>query len=309
MFSAIQFFSVIHMLDARNADALFGGIALALSASFCFNVGLALQKRAALSLPRVRGWSPATVVAFVRNRAWLAANATIAAGWILQFLALRIAPIGVVMPAVAAGVVFQAWLAVRWFGERLGASESCGIAACAVGVVLIGMSIDSSLEIASSSIDLQRTGLVVVVLGASSAFAIGAARFDSRWSESGLAIAAGLLYAGTGLLTKVLGIFAARDGAALEVALTVLVMLALGGAAIFVLQAAQQRGRALVVVPVMGVLADFLPALLGPLVFGEVWPRGRFAWLRLAALLTILIGMFLLARTASRLHAEGEVVD
>ena len=110
-------------------------------------------------------------------------------------------------------------------------------------------------------------------------------------------------------MTKVLGIFAARDGARVELALTVFVMLALGGAAIFVLQAAQQRGRALVVVPLMGVLADFLPALLGPTVFGESWPRGRFAALRLCALGAILLGMFLLARTASRLHAEGEPAD
>jgi drug/metabolite transporter (DMT)-like permease len=299
----------IEIPNQSNAGALFSGVVLALIASLCFNVGLALQKRAALSLPRVRGFSPATALAFARNRAWLLANATIGAGWILQFLALRLAPIGVVMPAVAAGVVFQAWLAVRWFGERLGVSESCGIAACAVGIVLIGMSIDPNLEAASSSLDSVTTTIVVVVLAAASALALAAARVDARLSESGLAISAGLLYAGTGLLTKVLGIYAARDGARLDLALTVLVMLALGGAAIFVLQAAQQRGRALVVVPVMGVLADFLPALLGPVVFGESWPHGRFAWLRLGALMAILLGMFLLARTASRLHAEGGAAD
>jgi len=183
--------SMLQIPAASNANVLFAGVVIALIASLCFNVGLALQKRAALSLPRVRGFSLATLAAFASNRPWLLANATIGAGWILQFLALRLAPIGIVMPAVAAGVVFQAWLAVRWFGERLGPSETCGIAACAVGVVLIGMSIDPSLEAASSNLDPRMTSFVIAVLAAASALGVAAARFDARSSESALAISAG----------------------------------------------------------------------------------------------------------------------
>lgn len=290
--------AILALADASTTETLLAGVGLALAASACFNIGLALQKRAALQLPRVRGFTPATFAAFLRARRWLLASSLIVVGWVLQFFALRLAPIGIVLPAVASGVVFQAWLAVRFFGEHLGPTEAWGIAACAAGVVLIGISIDPKIEVATQVIDLRALWLVLAVLITSSALGVVAAKAKSHWSETGLALSAGLLYATTGLLTKALGIFGWRDDSRLAALVTLVAMIALGVAAVFVLQAAQQRGRALVIVPLMGVVADFLPALLGPVVFDESWPRGRLAWVRVAALLAIVAGMLLLPRNS-----------
>lgn len=294
---------VTALLQERSVLLL--GMGLGLCASLCFNLGLALQKRAALDLPRLRSASIGALRGFLTSRGWLGAGALISSGWLLQFAALSFAPIGLVMPAVAAGVAFQALLAQRWFGERLTPPDLAGVAACSAGVVLMALSLDPRGELTGLDIDWARTLITAGSLAFLALVLAGVARGSGSWSGTGLGAAAGLLFAATGILTKALGIGALHEQSVPVSAATLALMLLLGGLALTLLQAAHQRGRAIVVIPLMGMLADFIPASMGALLFAEPWPAGWPRAVRLFAFAAIAVGILLLARPIARAHEGG----
>jgi uncharacterized membrane protein len=277
---------------------LVGAIVLALIASVCFNMGLAIQKRAALTLPHFKWPLMDALRSFVVHRGWLAGNLLVALGWCLQFVAFLFAPVGVVLPAVAAGVGLQAWLAQRWFNEKLHPSEWAGVAACSLGVLLVALSVDPHHDASSRFMHGGVLTCSVGALAALAALALWLAR-HGRWREGALATAAGLLYATTGLLTKALSITSFHDRSpGLSLGLVVL-LAGISVAALLVAQAAYQRGRSMVVVPVMGALADFVPVALSPSVFSEGWPHGYHSLVRIFGFAFILCGLWLLARPES----------
>ncbi len=340
------------------AAGLFGGLGLGLLSAATCSVGVAVQKRAALTLPPAHGFSGATILAFLSHRVWLAGNVLTLAAWGLHGWALSLAPLTIVQPAMAIGVPVLTVLAVRWFHERLGRREWAGVAACSAGIAIEALSVRPGIDAAAVSTDWA--GMAVVsgaLLFASFQFRPGTAhdpepssrarrtgqaphtdpepssraqrgdpsskkrahglphcvRNDSRFMESvaakrasagstraevGRAVAAGSLYAIVALLTKAL-MLSLHDGqmpltVALVVALVVLSVVALG-----ILQAAYQQGRAVVVMTITTVLADFSPVVLTMAVFHETWPGGAAGWWRALASALLVTGIFLLARSAA----------
>lgn len=284
------------MLQGRGR--LVSGILLALGAALFYNLGLAIQKRNAQSLPKVSGFSWATVKAFVTSVGWLGGNGLTLVGWICQFFALLRAPIGLVQPTMAAGVGFLAFIAVRWFHEKLRAWEWAGVAACSAGILLLALSVDPRRELAARRMDAPALILSIGLLVFIAAAGLLVSRRTSR-VEVLLGCAAGVLYAGTGLLTKALGIALFDDKNLLVALVTLVVMLGLALTALWVLQAAYQQGRAIVVITLMGVLADFVPVLVSRFVFHEEWPRAGRGVIRLVAFAVIVTGFGLLARPAA----------
>ena len=282
-------------IDPASANPI-AGVLLGLGAASSYSVGLVAQKRAAARLPAV---GVGSIGAFLRSRSWLAGNALVALGWLFQYLGLSLAPLTVVMPAVATGLLIQAVLARVVLGERWGATEAAGVLACVLGLVLLSLSIDPSVEHASRVWNGRALALVLAGF-------VAAAALAARFRGTGLAVAAGFLYAGTGLLTKVLGTVAAPPRDAALFAGVVALLLALGAVALAFAQGSYQHGRAVVVLPLMCGLADFLPVATSPLVLDERWPAGLHGALRLAAVAAILGGMVLLGGASAAWH-RGEL--
>ncbi len=278
--------------------ALSIGIALGIAAALAFNLGLALQKRASGRLPRVAenpGGDVATVKAFFSDPIWLAGSTCLLLGWGLEWLALLYAPIGLVLPAMPAGGALLAILAVRWFGEHLRKSEWAGVVACCGGAVLLGLSLDPDREVAGTHIVVAPLVVVVVVAFGLAALASLAIRSKRARAEIVLPLAAGIAYGATGLLTKALGVALTSTHPAVDTSLVVIALVVLSAAGLVLLQAAWQRGRAIVVATLTTTLSTGLPVLVGPIAFDEPWPNGMKLAVRIGAFLLILLGAIALA--------------
>jgi hypothetical protein len=284
-------------LGAR-AHLLFG-LSLAITSMICYSLGVVVQKRRALALPAFSG---ATAKTFISDGGWLGGTALSLVGWLLELGAMQYAPMGLVKPAMAAGIGLLAFFAVRWLDERLRVREWAGVMACSVGLAFLAFSTDPQVEVAAhvSNGGVLLPALVVLIALASVALVV--ALRSSNAAELGFGCAVGLLYAGTGLLTKALGIALVDDRNYARAFLLLAVMVGMGAVSLFALQRAYQGGRAIVVVTVVGVLADFLPIVLGGPVFGEAWPHGAFGVARLIGIATMLLGLPTLARPMADLE-------
>jgi hypothetical protein len=109
-----------------------------------------------------------------------------------------------------------------------------------------------------------------------------------------LSVASGLLLGLAGIFAKQLA-NAASFGAAL-LSLPLLLTLATNIAGFHVMQAALQRGRGVIVVPILSTLSNLVPILGGMLVFGEALPHsGGAALLRPLSIVLALAGAAALA--------------
>src|SRR3954453_17253212 len=100
-----------------------GGIGSAAIAAACFDGGLAIQALDARAVPQEHGVHPRLLMRLMRRRRWLAATALAFAGWPFHLLALGLAPLSLVQPTLALGLVLLLYLGHRILGERVGAAE------------------------------------------------------------------------------------------------------------------------------------------------------------------------------------------
>ena len=70
----------------------------------------------------------------MRNRRWLGATALGLLGWPLEIVALLLAPLTVVQPCLASGLILLLWLGVTRLGEAPGRRECVAVAAIVAGV-------------------------------------------------------------------------------------------------------------------------------------------------------------------------------
>src|SRR4051794_28752817 len=108
--------------------ATLGGIAAAAVAAACFDAGLALQALDARELPKEHGLRPRLLARIVRRRRWLAGTGLAFGGWPFHLLALGLAPLSLVQPTLALGLVLLLYLGHRVLGERVGMAEIAAVA-------------------------------------------------------------------------------------------------------------------------------------------------------------------------------------
>ena len=75
----------------------------------------------------------------MRNRRWLGATALGLAGWPLEIVALLLAPLTVVQPCLASGLILLLWLGATRLGERPGRREWTAVAAIVLGVAGVAL--------------------------------------------------------------------------------------------------------------------------------------------------------------------------
>jgi len=103
------------------------GIAAAIGASLLYNTSIALQALEAREVPGEHSLRPSLIGRLVRNKRWLGATALGFAGWPLEIGALLLAPLTVVQPCLASGLILLLWLGAKKLGEAPGRSAELSI--------------------------------------------------------------------------------------------------------------------------------------------------------------------------------------
>jgi drug/metabolite transporter (DMT)-like permease len=195
------------------------GLVVALGAAGCYEVGYAYQAVQARRMPVAHALRPSLLGQLLRNARWLTATALSLLGWPLQVAALALAPLALVQPALALGLVLLLVLGRRVLHEPVGRREIIAVALVIAGIALVATSAPArttstattGLAIAIAALAAvallpyllarrpARAMLAVVSAGAADSVAALAAKVvsgalaDGRWSAAlGLTVVAAL---------------------------------------------------------------------------------------------------------------------
>lgn len=247
------------------SDLVFG-VLLAVVASSCFNLAIVVQATEARDVSREHALKLSLLAQLARRRRWLGGLALSALAVPLQTAALLLAPITVVQPADAAGLVVLLVAGVRMLGEPVGRREIAAVAAIAVGVVGVSL---AGVETSNS----HGSGLTLALaLGPLALFAVIPYLLRSRGVPGGLMVAsAGVAFAiGAFALKLIADSLDAQAWLALAgwgAVAAVFAVLGMGGE----MSALQLRPVARVA-PIIFALELSIPVALGPIAGGEPWP-------------------------------------
>jgi drug/metabolite transporter (DMT)-like permease len=251
------------------------GIVAAVGASLLYNTSIAFQALEARQVPHDHSLRPSLIGRLVRNRRWLGATALGLVGWPLEIAALLLAPLTVVQPCLASGLILLLWLGATRLGEAPGLREWVAVAAIVVGVAGVAWAAPERTTDHAGTAAIALT-LVLVAIPVAAPYVL-----RGRAAAIGLlpVISAGCGYAWTAIASKLLTDELASG--ALLVALAWLATAAASeGLALLSEMSALQRRPATHVAPTMFTVQVLLPVLLAPLIFGESWsstPLGGFA--------------------------------
>jgi drug/metabolite transporter (DMT)-like permease len=117
-------------------------VALAIASALATNVAFLLKQRGAVLAPSVEVMHPLRSAAALFRSKWFALGWVVAVGaWGLHVGALALAPLSVVQAVLAAGLVFLAVLAERFFGFALGRRQWIGVIITAIGLSIIALTV------------------------------------------------------------------------------------------------------------------------------------------------------------------------
>ncbi len=275
------------------------GILLAATAGTLANTGVFLQKVALDS--RRQG---ASILSALKSSRWIAGFALLQIGWFAQVAALRLAPLYLVQPVVASGIVALVLLARAHLREPVDLRLAVSIGGVLAGAALLAASSAQATTEVSGSAPLSAFVVPLVTAGLIASWAFGG---KSR-RYLGLALAAGILYGAAVALSKpvagqltAITIDSLLDVATHKEIYLIGIVSTLG---MVFNQVALAEGRVSVVSPLILATMTVLPIVFGLVIFGEAlppYPARAALWVGIA---TSLCGVVLLARAEG---AEEEV--
>jgi drug/metabolite transporter (DMT)-like permease len=277
------------------------GLAAACMAAALYDLAVALQALDARAVPVRHSLRPSLLARLARRRRWVAGLLLGLLGFPLQVYALTLAPITVVQPALALGLILLLALGVTMLGEAVGATEVVAMLAVLIGLAGIAwaaplrggdlgdarlvpaLAVLAALAAIPYLPGVRRPGLMMV--GAGSAFAwagIAAKLIADRasagdWPAALLWLVATGLVAGLGLLSEM---------------------------------SALQRRPATQVAPTVFVVQVVVPVALAVALGRESWGSTPLGGLALALLLALLVvGAAALSRSSAVLGVAGAGAD
>jgi drug/metabolite transporter (DMT)-like permease len=276
------------------------GIICALGASALYNTSIALQALEAREVGGEHALRASLIGRLVRNPRWLVATLIGLLGWPLEIAALLLAPLTVVQPCLAAGLVLLLFLGVTRLTETPGAREYGAVAAIVVGVAGIAWAAPDRSTSNAGAVPIA----IALALVAIPILAPYVAR--GRGPVGTLAVVgAGFGYAWTAIASKLLT-DEISDGSLLVGAIWLATAAASEGIALLSEMSALGRHPATRVAPLMFAVQVVVPVILAPLIFEESWsgtPGGGAALV--VAILIALSGVIALAGSP----AVGAVID
>ncbi len=267
------------------------GILLAAGASACFNLATVVQAGETRKVKTQGAANLGLLRQLVRRKRWLAGVGVQALAIPLQLAALTIAPLAVVQPADATGLIVLLIAGQKMLGEKVGWHEVVSVAAIFLGVVGVALSGPEHSPENSGAISL------VLVLAPLALIALVPYFLRRRLASVVMVLAAGTAFALTAFLMKIVA-----DSLVANAWIALLLWGAVAGLfAILGLnseQVALQIRTVARVAPIIFVIELALPIALGSIVGGESLPSDpAMAALLIGSLLVTVAGAFALMRS------------
>lgn len=242
------------------------GIVVALAASVANALAIVLQAAEARASAVADAGRAALLFSLARRRRWLAGTGLMVVAWPLQILALTLAPITVVQPALASGQLVLLGMAKVKLGERIGWLEAIGALAIVAGAVMVVWAAPRHTILGPHA---SRVVAPLVVVGVAALAAYVLARVRPRL-ELMLVLGAGLAYAWVDFTNKVLA-YAISNQEWLPAAMWLAATIGFGALAFLEETTALQRRPAVTVAPVIGAVHGPLPIMMALWSGVEVW--------------------------------------
>jgi hypothetical protein len=229
-----------------DSGAVVAGLLLAALASVLFNAAILLQAMEAREVPSEHGLRMSLLGCLARRPRWRGGIALSVFAVSSQILALTLAPLTVVQPADAAGLLLLL-TGSRVLGEQVGRREVTAVVGIVVGITVIAVAAPSRSPEHPSPGGVVAALLVVGAVGASPYLV----RKRARVRGLGVVVAAGFAFAAAAFSIKLVA-DALASGTLSE-------------------QTALQQRRATQVAPIIFVVELVVPLLLAITVGGESW--------------------------------------
>lgn len=261
------------------------GVAAALLANTLYSIGFVLEKRALTSLPEVSIRQPARLLRLVLGSPlWIGGSLALAAGFGAQLVVYRTLPIAAAQGIFVSGLVLLVLLSARLLGEETTGRERYALGAILGALLMVVLSLDESADSVSQAAPYPLILLVCVPSLAAGVWLYGSAerrsRHRHRLPTTGVeyGVAVGLLYGVSSLAIK--GVSTRLTSSGLGAAVVDVLrspypylLLFTGAFGLVMSQAALQRCRASLIVPVCTTVTCLFTAVLGTLSFGETLPH------------------------------------
>lgn len=262
-------------------SAVVWGVGAALVANTLYSAGFVLEKRALDRLPEVSVRRPFHLLRQVAaSPLWLAGSLALASGFGAQLAVYRTLPIAAAQGIFVSGLVLLLLLSSRLLGERTSGRERYAIAAILAALLMVVLSLrdtgrDPDAVGAGAPAPLILTVCVPTLAAGLYLYAAAErrARHRHRMPTTGVeyGVAVGLLYGVSSLAIKgVSGVL--PDVPRLFTSPYPYLLLCTGACGLVMSQAALQRCRASLIVPVCTTVTSLFTAVLGTLAFGESLP-------------------------------------
>ncbi len=270
------------------------GIGAAVGASTLYSLGIALQAMDAREAPHEEHLRLALARSLLRRARWLAGTGLSILGWPLQVVALLLAPLVLVQPALAVGLLTLMFIAQRMLGEHAGRNEYLAMGAIVIGVICAGLTAPPRSTTHTAE-ELTIT-VVLIALGAASLLPY-VLRLFSRPPAAVTMCCAGLAFAWSGVATKLASDDLSQGHMTTAIAWGLSTAVASGVGVLSEMSALQSR-PAIQVAPVVFVTQTVVPVVLAPLLLGEHFSATPLGGVPLGASLALLVaGAAVLARS------------
>ncbi len=246
-------------------------VLVTLASTLLIQVGYFLWKVSADGQPKIGAASTMEVVkSLATDWRWVLGFVATSLGWILFVQATALGDISLVQPLMSAGDLMLVIMAVVFLRERLGLAEWVGVLMTVFGAVALAWEPETS-----GLADFSRSGLMLLLAVAAVAGAVLLlVNRKAQRPEVLLAMVVGLCFGSGAVLTKAMTAEFSGSGNNL-ISWIVLIDPYLPGVilanvlGLVMLQAAFQRGRASVIVPLQLALANVITVIAGLAIFGE----------------------------------------
>ena len=284
------------------------GALAALVASALFSAGLVLQATETRGVDSRYALHLSLIRQLLSRRRWVQGTAVTFLGYPFHVLALLLAPLTVVQPALAVGLLVLLFAGARTGGENVGPREVAGVVAILAGVTAMTLSAPARAAVETQTGPLL-AALTVLAAVTLVPYALERLRGGCTPGLTTMAtFAAGTAYAFSGITTKLVSDDIADDRLAAAVGWLAATAV-IGGLGFLGQVTALQRRSATKVGPVIYVIPVLVPVIVAPFVTGEEWgetPLGGVVLI--ASLIVVCVGTALVSGSSSvgRASERGE---
>lgn len=282
------------------------GAGTAVLAAILYSAGVAVQALEAREAPLRHGLRASLLASLAARPRWLLGTGLVTLGWGLHAVALLIAPLTLVQPTLAVGLVVLLVIGAYGLREPVGLREIGAVAAIAPGLAGLALAAPAHTPTQASA---AAVAVALTALGAAAILPYLLSRLGRRPGMT-VVVSSGIAYAWSGIATKMLADAVGSDawGAA---ALWLVGTAAAAGVGLVSEMTALQTRPATHVAPMVLVVDIVAAVLFAIALVGERWALTPLGGpVLLGALVLVTVGAGVLAASpavAAVAHGQAEV--